>query len=129
MLAAAWAADIVVIDVFLHLFLGPCVYGTFNLDSLLIHIVLNQLVGAETLFTCLAVHKRIGKTAQMAGSHPCLGVHKYSTVNTHVIRAFLYEFLPPGFLYIVLQLHTEVTVIPCIGKSAVNLRTRVYKSS
>lgn len=34
-----------------------------------------QLVSAETFFTLLTVHQRIGETAQMSAGYPCLGVH------------------------------------------------------
>jgi len=71
----AWAADMLVFDVLLHLFLGPAVYRTFDLNAMLIVIIFDQLVSAETFFTLLTVHQRIGETAQMSAGYPCLGVH------------------------------------------------------
>ena len=59
----------------------------------------------------------------------CLWIHKDGTVNTYVVRVFLNEFLPPCSFYVVLQLYTKISVIPCICKTSVNLRTRIYKSS
>ena len=75
MLSAAGTADVVVVDILLHLFLGPAVDPCLRLNALFCHIVLDQLIGAETLLTCLTVHKGVGEASQMAGSHPCLGVH------------------------------------------------------
>ena len=39
------------------------------------------------------------------------------------------ELLPPCSFYIVFQLNAEVSVIPCICQTSVNLRARIYKSS
>ena len=129
MLATAWAADVVVIDVFLHFFLRPRVYAALNGDAVLCHVILDQLVGTETLLTCLAVHQRIRETAQMSGSYPGLGVHKDGTVNADVVRALLHEFLPPCFLYVVLQLYAKVAVIPGVCQAAIDLGTRINESS
>ena len=129
MLAAARTADVIVINVLFHLLLGPAVYGTLDLDVVLCHIVLDELICTETLFTALAVHQRVREAAQMSGCHPCLGVHENRTVYTYVVRAFLNKFLPPCTFYIVFQFYAQIAVVPCIGKAAVNLRTRIYKSS
>ena len=129
MLTAAWAADVVIIDVFLHFFLGPCIYTTLNGNAILSHVVLDQLVGTETLLTCLTVHQRIREATKMSGSNPGLGVHEDRAVNTYVIRALLNEFLPPCFLYIVFQLNTKVAVIPGVCETAIDLGTRINKSS
>ena len=59
MLAAGGAGDVVLVDVGLHLLLAPGVYGTLDLDAVLLVVILDQLVGAETLLTALAVQKRI----------------------------------------------------------------------
>ena len=65
----------------------------------------------------------------MSRSDPGLGIHEDSTVNTHIIGAFLYEFLPPSLLYIVLKLYAQIAVIPCVCKSAVNFAAGVNKAS
>ena len=129
MLFAARAADIVLVDILLHLLLGPAVHGALDRNIIFRHIILNQFIRPEALFTRLTVHQRIRKAAQMARSDPGLRIHQDRTVHAHIVRALLHEFLPPGFFYIVLQLHAEVSVIPCIGKPAVNLRSRIYKAS
>ena len=95
MLAAARTADVIVINVLFHLLLGPAVYRTLDLDVVLCHIVLDELICTETLFTALAVHQRVREAAQMSGCHPCLGVHENRTVYTYVVRAFLNKLLPP----------------------------------
>ena len=118
-----------ILNILLHLFLRPAVYRAFDLDTVLIIIILNQLVCAETLLTLLTVHQWIRKSAQMAAGYPCLGIHQNRTVHSYVVWAFLNKLLPPGFLYIVFKLNTQIAVIPGICKTAVDLRTRVYKTS
>ena len=129
MLAAAWAADVVVIDVFFHFFLGPCVYTALDGNTVLRHIVLDQFVCTETLLAGLTVHQRIRETAQMSGSYPGLGVHEDCAVHTYIVWALLHEFLPPCFLYVVFQLYAKVAVIPGVCQAAVNLRARINESS
>ena len=53
---AAWAADMLVFDVLLHLFLRPAIYRTFHLNTMLIVVIFDQLISTETLFTLLTVH-------------------------------------------------------------------------
>ena len=68
----------------------------------------------------LTVHQRIGKSAEMTGSYPCLRVHQDRTVNAYVVRALHDEFLPPCFFHVVFQFNTERAVIPGICQAAVN---------
>ena len=56
MLSAARARDLVVVDVLLHLLLAPAIDRSLRLNAFLCHVVLDELVGTETLFTCLTVH-------------------------------------------------------------------------
>ena len=65
----------------------------------------------------------------MSGSYPGLGVHEDRAVNAYVVRALLNEFLPPCFLYVVLQLYAKVAVIPGVCQAAIDLGTRINKSS
>ena len=129
MLATAGTADIVLVNVFFHILLRPGIHRTLNLDPMLFHIGLNQLICTEALLTGLAIHEWIRKTAQMAGSHPGLGIHQNGTVYSYIVRTFLNKLLPPGLFHIILKLHPQIPVIPGIGKSTVNLRTRIHKSS
>lgn len=90
----------------------------------LLYVTLKALVSEKVdnkLIRCIfTVHQRVRKTAQMTGSHPCLRIHQNSTVHPYIVWAFHDEFFPPGFFYIVFQLHAKVAVIPGVGKSAVN---------
>ena len=60
----------------------------------------------------LAVHQRIGKAADMAGSDPDLRIHQDSAVETDIVLAFLNETLPPKLFNIIFKLNAERTVIP-----------------
>ena len=129
MLSTARTADVVLIDVLLHLFLAPSIDRTLRSDAVLCHVILNQLISAETLLTSLTIHQRIRESTEMTGSYPGLGIHQNCTVNAYVVRALLNEFLPPSTLYVVLQLNAKIAVIPGICQSAVDLRSRIYKST
>ena len=117
------------LDKVFHLLLAPGVHAALQLDPMLCSIIFDHLVGAETLMAFPAIHQRIGKSAQMSGGYPCLGIHQDRAVYADVVRILHDEFLPPGFLYIVFQFHSQRAVIPGIGKTAVNFRTRIYKAS
>ena len=143
MFAACRARNLVLKDEFLHLFVGPAVNGTKRLiicavssfvcfrdrDLILVAIILDQLVCAESFMAFLAVHQRIRERAKMTGCDPGLRIHEDCAVKTHVVWILLNKFLPPCFFYVILQLNAEITVIPCICKSAVDLGTRKNKSS
>ena len=121
MLAAGGAGDVLLLDEVLHLLLGEGVDGLVQLHAVLAAPVLDELVGAEALLTLLTVHQRIGEAAQMAGSHPGLGIHQDGGIQAHVIGVLLNELLPPGLLDVVLQLHTQRAVVPGVGQAAVDL--------
>ena len=121
MLAAGGAGDVLLLDEGLHLVLREGVDGLIQLHAVLAAPVLDELVGAETLLTLLTVHQRIGEAAQMAGGHPGLGVHQDGGVQTHVIGVLLDELLPPSLLHVVLQLHTQGSVVPGVSQAAVDL--------
>ena len=129
MLAAAWTADMLLFHILLHLLICPAVNGTLDLDSVVSHIIFNQFICTKTLVTLFTVHQRICKSTQMTGCHPCLWIHKNGTIHTYVVRILLNELLPPCLLHIVFELNSKVSVIPCIGKSAIDFRTRIHKSS
>ena len=71
----------------------------------------------------------IRETSQMTGGHPGLGIHQNRAVHAHIVGILLYKLLPPGALYVILQLHAQITVIPGVRQTSVNLGTRVYKAS
>ena len=121
MLSAARTLNIIVIDELLHLLMAPAVHGRLKLDVVCCGMIFDDLVGTESLMTFLTVKERIGKTSEMSRCHPCLGIHEYRTVHAYIIRAFLHELLPPCTLYVVFKLNSEITVIPCVCKSAVYL--------
>ena len=120
-LAAAGAGDVVLLDEVLHLLLGEGVDGLAELEAVLVAPVLNELVGAEALLALLAVHQGIGEAGQMAAGHPRLGVHEDGGILSHVVGVLLHELLPPGLFDVVLQLHAQRTVVPGVGKAAVDL--------
>jgi hypothetical protein len=98
-----------------------------QLDALLLGEVLDELVRAEALVALAAVHERVGEAAQMAGGHPGLRVHQDGGVQTHVVGVLLHEFLPPGALDVVLELHAQRAVVPGVGKAAVDFAARKIK--
>ena len=129
MFTTARTSYLVFFDEVHHLLLGPCIYASLNGNVMLCTKVLNELICTETLVALFTVHKRIRKSAKMSGSDPCLRVHKDCTVNTHIVRRLLNEFLPPCTFYVIFKLYTEISIIPCVCQAAVDLGTRVNKSS
>ena len=127
-LAAGRAGNVVVVDPLDHLFIGPAVGGSADIDAVFVGKVLNELICPEALMAFLAVHQGVGKAAQVAGSLPGLGIHEDGAVDTHVVGRFRDEFLPPGALYIILELNADGPVIPGVRQPAVNLRARIYKA-
>ena len=107
----------------LHFVLAPCINGTVYGEIILSCPIFNKLVCTESFLTFLTVHKRVCKSSKVSRCHPCLRIHEYRTVHAYIIRTFLNKFLPPCLLDIVLKLNTKISVVPCIGKSTVYLRT------
>ncbi len=68
MLFTAGAGDFVFIDVRFHFVVRPAVYD--NIKVVFAYVVLDKLVGAETLLTFLTVHKRVGEVTDVAGRNP-----------------------------------------------------------
>ena len=126
-LAAGGAGDIVLLHKIFHLRLGKGIDGAGQLKAVLGTPVLNDFIGTEALVAFAAVHQRVGKAGKMAGGHPGLGVHQDGGILADIIGVLLDEFLPPGALDVVLQLHAQGAVIPGVGQSAVNLAAGVNK--
>ena len=120
MLAAGGAGDSVFVDISFHLFRGESVHRLGQGDVVCLGPTFDDLVGAETLFAFLAVHERIGKTANVAGSNPDLGIHQNSGIKPNVVGAFLDEFFPPCLFNVVLQFHAQRAIVPGVGKAAIN---------
>ena len=112
-----------------HFLIGPSIYGSVQLDVILLCKIFDQLICTETLMTFFTIHQRIRKTSQMSGSNPGLWVHQDGAVHTDIVWVFLYELLPPCTLHIVFQFYTKISVIPCICKTSVDFRSRIYKTS
>ena len=109
MLTAGRTWNVMAFDKIYHFLIGPSIYGSVQLDVILL---------------C-----KIRKTSQMSGSNPGLWVHQDGAVHTNIVWVFLYELLPPCTLHIVFQFYTKISVIPCICKTAVDFRSRIYKTS
>jgi len=128
-LAAGGAGDVVLLNKVLHLALGEGVDGLTQLEAVLRAPVLNELIRAEALVALAAVHQRIGEAAQMAARHPGLGIHQDRRVEADVVGILLHELLPPGVLDVLLQLRAERTVVPGVGKAAVDLAAGEHKAA
>ena len=129
MLSTCRTWNLILIDKVLHLLLCPCIYRTIQFNVILCTIIFDDFIRTETLVTLFTIHQRITESSEMSTCDPCLWVHKDRTVHTYIERRFLNEFLPPCFFYIVFQFYSEITIIPCIRKPAIDLRSRIYKSS
>ena len=129
MLAAGRTWNTVFLDKSHHFLCTPAVYRSLKCNIIFLCKIFDNLICTETLMTLSTIHQRIRKSAQMTGSHPCLWVHDNRTVDTYVVWALLYELLPPCLFDVVLQFHAEISVIPTVRKTSIDLRTRIYKSS
>ena len=108
-------------------FVRPSVNG--NLYAVFPVPVLYDFIGAVPAFAFLAVDQRIVEAGDVAGGHPNAGIHQNGAVDAHIVRAFLYEFLPPCFFDVVFQLNAERSVIPAVRKAPVNLGAGIDKSA
>ena len=129
MFSAGRTWNIILFDICFHLLMAPAINTVSNIQSMFMGIIFNHLIRAETLVTFFTIHQRITESSQMSASNPCLWIHQNCTIHTYIIWRLLYKLLPPCSLYIVLQLNSKITVIPCVRKSAIDLRPRIYESS
>ena len=120
MLSAGRARNVVVFNEGFHLSLSKSIYGLFKNVSCLCAPIFDQLISTESLLAFAAVHERIGEASEMSRGYPRLRIHKYRRILTDIIRIFLNEFFPPCAFDVVFQLNSERTIVPCVGKSAVN---------
>ena len=129
MLSACRAWNLLLVNEVLHLFLCPCIYCTIQFDVVLCAVIFDNFICTETLMTLFTVHQRIAEYSKMSAGDPCLWIHKDRTIYSYVVWRFLDEFLPPCSFYVIFQFYSEITIIPCICKPAIDLRSRIYKSS
>ncbi len=122
MFSAVGAGDSLFFDIVCHLLVAPA-------GDVCAVEVLDKIICTVAGLALLTVHKRVAESAEMTRSHPCLGVHKDSCIKTDVILVFLNEFFEPCSLDVVFQSHAERAVVPCVCKTSVNFRTRIYKAS
>ena len=128
-LAAGGAGDTELVDEAHHLICCPAVDAAVQSHLLLSRVALDQLVGAETGAAGLAVHERVGKACQMSAGDPGLGIHEDGAVYAHVLGGLGDKLLPPGLLDVVLELNAQISVIPGVGQTAVDLGTGIDESS
>ena len=105
-------------------FFGPAVAGLRTLGE-----VFDQFVGTEPGLTGFAVHQGVVEATHMAAGNPDFPIHQNRTVQTGVVLAFLYKFLPPGLFNVILEFHTQGAVVPGVGQSAVDLGSGKDKSA
>ena len=122
MAAAVRTGKLMLVNIRFHLLVGPA-------GRILAGLLLNELVRTVTGFAVLAVHQRVGKAADMAGSNPGGRVHQDRRVQADVIRTLLHKLLAPRGLDVVLELHAERAVVPGVGQAAVDLRAGVYEAA
>ena len=104
-LAAGRAGDRIFVDISFHFLWGESIHGLGQGNVFFLRPSFNDFVSTEAFFAFLAVHKRIGKPANVAGSNPYLRVHQNSRIKADIIGAFLNKLFPPGLFYVVFQLY------------------------
>ena len=118
-LAAPRAGDLLFPDEGHQVLLGHGLH--VHVQAVLTDKALHQLVGPVAHLAGLAVDQGVVEGGHVAAGHPHLGIHENGGVQPHVVGIFLDEFLPPGPLDVVFQLHTQGAVVPAVGKAAVDL--------
>ena len=127
-LSALRADDAFFFDERFHLRVRPAI-GMHIRQALLGNIVLDELVGAEARTAALAVHQRVGKSADVAARDPCFRVHQDRRVHADVVGRLLHKFSPPGALDVILKFHAERAVVPAVGETAIDLAAGVDKAA
>ena len=126
---ARGAGNVVLFDESFHFGLRKRVDGLGQRKTGFRAPVFDEFVGAETLVTLAAIEKRIGKSCKVTACHPGLRIHENCGVQTDVVAVFLNELLPPRALYIVFEFDAQRTVVPGVGKSAVDFAAGKNKAS
>ena len=128
-LAAGGAGDLVLVDKGFHFLLRERVDGLVQRKAVFGAPIFDQLVRAEPLVALAAIHQRIRKARQVTAGDPGLRVHQNGGIQPHIVGVFLHEFFPPRALDVVFQFHAQRAVVPCVGESAVNFRSRKHKAT
>ncbi len=123
MLAAVRAGNRMSLDILKHLLLRHTVGVSVGVK------IINEVIGSVAHFTFLAVKERIGEAGNMAARLPNLRVHKNIGVNLVAVLSLLNKTLSPSIFDIVFESCAERTVVPCVGKTAVNIAAGKNKSS
>ncbi len=122
-LAAVRTGNRMSLDVVKHLLFRHAVGVSIGVE------VVYKVVGSVAHLALLAVKERIGEARNMTACLPNSRMHKDIRVNLVAVFSLLDETLSPCIFYIVFKPRAERTVVPCIGKSAVNIAARKNKAS
>ena len=120
-LAAGGTGNVVLLNEVLHFALLECVDRLGKLKIVFLAPILDDLVRAKTLVTLLAVHERVGETADVTRGDPGLRVHEDGGIKADVIFILLHELTPPGGLYVVFELDAQRAELTGVGQTAVDL--------
>ena len=85
MLTAGRTRNLMLLDEAFHLLVGPAVCRAADVDPVLSRIILDQLIGSETLVALLTIHQRIREGSEMSRSNPRLRIHEDRAVNAYII--------------------------------------------
>src|SRR5699024_4777991 len=92
-------------------------------------VFLRQLVGTEPAVAGATLDQRIVKRRGMTGRLPDLPWQDHRRIQAHDILPALDHRLPPLSLQVVLQLHSERTVVPGRAGTAVDFTTRKHEAT
>ena len=116
--AADRADDVLVVgDELIHLIKAHSIHIDLRM------LLTDQLIGTVAGLAGTAVQQGVREAGNVAGGHPGLGVHNDSGIQAHIVGALLDKLLQPCFLDVVLELNAQGTVVPAVGKTAIDLRT------
>ena len=118
MLAADRADDVLVVgDELIHLIKAHSIHIDLGM------LLTDQFIGTVAGLAGTAVQQGVREAGNVAGGHPGLGVHNDGGIQAHIVGALLDKLLQPCFLDVVLELNAQGTVVPAVGKTAIDLRT------
>ena len=118
MLAADRADNVLVVgDELIHLIKAHGIHIDLGM------LLTDQLIGTVACLAGTAVQQGVREAGNVAGGHPGLGVHNDGGIQAHIVGALLDKLLQPCFLDVVLELNAQGTVVPAVGKTAIDLRT------